>query len=275
MFADGALAFVTSPREIMTSVRVDRRLACAITIAFCLAFPASGIASQQPETSAPGNTTSQAPAPGAPPTEPSAEQKSEPKKETPTEPRTEQTPEPKKETPTEPHAEQTPEPKKETPTEPRAEQTPELKKETQTEPQTEPKTEPKTVPTKRDDESAVSPNVRRPAGKGASPMAPDGTPRKIVVRQGGVDEPKAQIVTGMTSDEANRQRQDAEQLLKSTVETLERIDPHALDRQQQETVSQIHNYMEGARSALKEGDISRGHTLAVKAALLAEDLAKH
>jgi hypothetical protein len=30
-----------------------------------------------------------------------------------------------------------------------------------------------------------------------------------------------------------------------------------------------------ARSALKEGDISRGHTLALKASLLAQDLEKH
>ncbi len=79
----------------------------------------------------------------------------------------------------------------------------------------------------------------------------------------------------MAPEEASRQRQDSEQLLKKTVSTLERIDPDALDREQQETVSQIHNYMAGARAALKEGDIARGHTLAVKAGLLADDLARH
>lgn len=39
-------------------------------------------------------------------------------------------------------------------------------------------------------------------------------------------------------------------------------------------MSQIHNYMKGSRSALKEGDIPRAHTLAVKAGLLADDLAR-
>jgi len=79
----------------------------------------------------------------------------------------------------------------------------------------------------------------------------------------------------MAPEEANRQRQHAEQLLRSTEETLKRADPLAFDPLQQETVSQIHNYMDGARLALKEGDISRGHTLAQKAGLLAQDLVKH
>ena len=48
-----------------------------------------------------------------------------------------------------------------------------------------------------------------------------------------------------------------------------------MDAQQQETVGQIRNYMEGARAALKEGDVQRAGTLAGKAHLLADDLAKH
>ena len=79
----------------------------------------------------------------------------------------------------------------------------------------------------------------------------------------------------MAPEEATRQRQHAEQLLRSTDEALKRFDPLAFDLQQQETVSQIHNYMEHARLALNEGDIARGHTLAQKAGLLAQDLIKH
>jgi hypothetical protein len=48
-----------------------------------------------------------------------------------------------------------------------------------------------------------------------------------------------------------------------------------LDAKQQETVGQIRNYMEGVRSALKEGDVRRANTLAQKAHLLSEDLLKH
>ena len=96
-----------------------------------------------------------------------------------------------------------------------------------------------------------------------------------MVREGGAEEPTAQIVTGMTAEEADRQRHEAELLLSTTAETLKEIAPRALDNRQQETVSQIHNYMEGSRTAMKEGDVPRAHILALKAQLLADDLAKH
>jgi len=100
-------------------------------------------------------------------------------------------------------------------------------------------------------------------------------PKKIVVRQGGVREPSAQIVTDMDPAEATRRREDSERLLGLADENLKRLANRLLTGQQQETVSQIDRYMTVARSALKEGDISRGHTLALKANLLAVDLAKH
>ncbi len=104
--------------------------------------------------------------------------------------------------------------------------------------------------------------------------APDSGPRKIVVREGGASEPAAQIVPGMTPAEATRQRQNAERLLGSAGGQLKQLADRTLDAQQQETVGQIRNYMEGARSALKEGDVQRASTLAEKAHLLAEDLVK-
>jgi hypothetical protein len=79
----------------------------------------------------------------------------------------------------------------------------------------------------------------------------------------------------MTPAEATRQRQNAEQLLASTDDKLKRLAGRTLDARQQESVGQIRNYMDGARSALKEGDVRRANTLAQKAHLLAEDLVKH
>jgi len=256
-------------------------------LALCLAVP---LAASTQRDSAPGDATAQAPSQSNPsPAETPA------KKDAPVNP---QTPGTEKDASGTPQPEAKSEPKAEPPSEPKAEP----KTQPNAEPETEPKTEPRTEPIEPKTESSGEPRTEEKAeskkktgvggtaantnhgvgkrtsgetGQAPSLSAPEGTPRKTVVRQGGVDEPKAQIVTGMTPDEANRQRQRAEQLLTSTVETLERIDPHALGAQQQETVSQIHNYMEGARSALKEGDISRAHTLAVKAALLGEDLARH
>jgi len=105
--------------------------------------------------------------------------------------------------------------------------------------------------------------------------APNGAPRKIVVREGGATEPAAQIAPGMTLVEATRQRRDAEQWLASTGDQLKQLAERALDARQQETVGQIRNYMEGARSALQEGDVRRANTLALKAHLLAADLVKH
>jgi len=103
---------------------------------------------------------------------------------------------------------------------------------------------------------------------------PDGAPRKIVVRQGGAREPAAQIAPGMTPAEATRQRQNAEQMLSSTDDQLKQLAGRTLDAREQETAGQVRNYMVGARSALKEGDLRRASTLAEKAHLLAEDIVK-
>ena len=139
------------------------------------------------------------------------------------------------------------------------------------------KTQPPAEPAKKQPgPKAPNSNARhRVKGKRVSTAELPATPRKIVVRQGGVDEPLARIVTGMTPDEAARKRNEAELLLSTTAETLKEIAPRPLAARQEETVSQIHNYMEGARAALREGDIPRAHTLAQKASLLADDLLKH
>jgi hypothetical protein len=100
-------------------------------------------------------------------------------------------------------------------------------------------------------------------------------PKRVIVREGGASEPAAQIVPGMTPAEAARQRQNAERLLGSTGDQLKHLSGHSLNAPQQETVGQIQNYMDGARTALKEGDVQRASTLAEKAHLLADDLAKH
>jgi hypothetical protein len=123
---------------------------------------------------------------------------------------------------------------------------------------------------------ATGSNARhRAASRRAAASASSGGPKKIVVREGGVDEPTTQIVTGMTPQETERERNEAELTLSTTSETLKEIAPRQLDAGQQEIVSRIHNYMKDSRAALKEGDIPRAHTLAIKAGWLADDLARH
>jgi hypothetical protein len=100
-------------------------------------------------------------------------------------------------------------------------------------------------------------------------------PHKIVVPEGGAQEPPAQIAPGLAPEEADRDRRDAEQWLSSTDGDLELLSDRTLNPQQQETVAQVRSYLAGARSALKEGDLRRAHTMAFKAHLLSDDLVKH
>jgi len=100
-------------------------------------------------------------------------------------------------------------------------------------------------------------------------------PRKVVVPEGGAREPPAQIAPGLAPEEAARERRDTEQWLTSADGQLKMLSGRRLGAQQQETVGQVRNYVVGARSALKEGDMRRANTLALKAYLLSEDLVKH
>lgn len=99
-------------------------------------------------------------------------------------------------------------------------------------------------------------------------------PRRVV-RHGSTGQPTAQLAPGMTPERALQHRQATEQLLSSTDGNLQQLARRNLNQGQQDTVSQIRNYMSGSRSALQDGDLSRARTLAFKAHLLAEDLLKH
>jgi hypothetical protein len=216
------------------------RLACGLAIALWLSSPAAGRASRQHDPAGSANGAGQAPGPPAAPTENAPAEKS---------------PAPTENAP----AEQVPaETRPAVPANPQAPATG------------------KTAPESTAKEKTVagpSTGSRRRRKRAAS--APNGAPNKIVVREGGASEPAAQIAPGMTPAEATRQRHNAEQLLGSTDDKLKGLTGRTLDAKQQETVGQIRNYMEGVRSALKEGDVRRANTLAQKAHLLSEDLVKH
>ena len=215
------------------------RFAFELAIALWLSFPAAGMASRQQDSAGSTNSAAQAPAAPAAPAEKAPAENSP--------------------------AERAPTGKPQTETAP-AEQVP-----ADTAPAAEKKASESVAKEKMDAGSASGTRKRR---KRTAPT-PDGASRKIVVREGGAREPAAQIATGITPAEATRQRQNAEHLLGSTDDQLKRLAGRTLDARQQETVGQIRNYMDGARSALKEGDVLRANTLAVKAHLLSEDLVKH
>jgi hypothetical protein len=121
--------------------------------------------------------------------------------------------------------------------------------------------------------SARPATTKKPTRKQASQPAP-GEPRRVVVRRGGANAPTAQISPGMTEEQTRRQRQRTETLLDSTENNLRQLAGRKLDQNQWDTISQIRNYMAGARSALKDGDPQRARTLAFKARLLSDELVK-
>jgi len=137
-------------------------------------------------------------------------------------------------------------------------------------------TPPKEAETPGAKKSPTSPpaSARKHRSRTHKPLTANGEPRKIVVHRGGTGEPIAQILPGITEEEANHQRETAEQLLSSTESNLKQLAARTLNPNQQEEIVQIRYYTEGARSALHESDTQRAHTLALKAYLLSEDMAK-
>jgi len=211
-------------------------------MALWLSFPAAGMASRQQDPAGSTNAAGQAPAAPAPAENAPAEKS-----------RTEPAP-----------AEQVP--AENTPTRATNPETPAAEKKA-----------PEGVAKEKSDAGSASASSARGSAKPrqGTGSVPDGGPRKIVVREGGASEPAARIAPGMPPAEATRERKHAEKLLGSTDDQVKQLALRTLDARQQETVGQIRNYMDGARSALKEGDVRRASTLAEKAHLLAEDLVKH
>ena len=96
-------------------------------------------------------------------------------------------------------------------------------------------------------------------------------PEKIVVQHGGTSEPSIQLAGG---DQETQKRNETNQMLGSTDANLKKISAIQLSADQQDTVSQIKQFVVESRAALAAGDLERGHTLAWKAQLLSEDLVK-
>ena len=97
-------------------------------------------------------------------------------------------------------------------------------------------------------------------------------PQKIVVRHGGAAEPSIQLAGGPATDRSSQQKDAAIQLLGSTEENLKKLSGRQLSSDQQETVTQIHQFVQQSKTAAANGDSERARTLAWKAELLSEDL---
>jgi hypothetical protein len=98
-------------------------------------------------------------------------------------------------------------------------------------------------------------------------------PPKVVVKNGGSDEPNVELKGGSAA-ETSYQRATTEQLVKETSENLDKIKELQLTPSQQETVTQINHFLEQSKTAVTAGDAERGRNLAKKARLLSDELLK-
>jgi hypothetical protein len=120
------------------------------------------------------------------------------------------------------------------------------------------------------------------AGSGTGQSAPPPSanakkpcpPAKVVVKNGGSDEPTIELTRGTSEQQASQQRYTTEQLRTATEENLKKLSGRQLTASQQEMVTQIKQFMEQAKSAVADEDLERGHSLAMKAHLLSEELLK-
>jgi hypothetical protein len=111
-------------------------------------------------------------------------------------------------------------------------------------------------------------------GNGATPLKPCPAAKKVVVRNGGSDEPVVELKGSTSAEQASYERFSTEQLTAATEENLKKVAGRELKAGEPETVSQIKQFMEQAKSAVAAGDLVRGRNLALKARLLSDELVK-
>ena len=97
---------------------------------------------------------------------------------------------------------------------------------------------------------------------------------KVVVSNGGAKENENQLAPAMSEEQAVRERENTNQLLATTDSNLKSIAGRQLTPAQQTMLAQIHSYVNQSKAASDAGDFVRANTLASKAHLLSDELAK-
>jgi outer membrane biosynthesis protein TonB len=152
------------------------------------------------------------------------------------------------------------------------------------EPQAEPSATPTPEPAKEPQKAKPETTAKKPASQAkasnkkrrrkTAASTPTATPEKKVVRNGGTADPAVQLAPSMSAEQASNQRQNTTQLLTLTDANLKQISSRPMNSSQQDSISQIRQYMEQAKAAEQAGDLERARNLASKALLLSDDLVK-
>lgn len=117
--------------------------------------------------------------------------------------------------------------------------------------------------------------TKRGVSKGSKPKkTPTSTSGKVIVRNGGAKEGQVQLAPATPQEQQLHDRENTEQLLSTTDANLKSVSARQLSSAQQSMLDQIHTYVRQAKQASDSGDLTRAHTLAYKAHLLSDELAK-
>jgi hypothetical protein len=116
--------------------------------------------------------------------------------------------------------------------------------------------------------------TKKPAPQPGTTTARNNPPRVVV--KPGAAEPSStpgQISPNPAGSDVSHDQSTTEQLLQSAESNLNNI-KRQLSQDEQAIVTQIRDYVNQSRQATKESDLTRAHTLALKAHLLSDELAK-
>lgn len=92
------------------------------------------------------------------------------------------------------------------------------------------------------------------------------------MKQGGITEQSIQLAGGSPGAETTQKRESTNQMLIETEENLKKVAGSQLSAAQQNSVSQIRQFVNQSKSAMASADYERAHTFAWKAKVLSEDL---
>jgi outer membrane biosynthesis protein TonB len=138
---------------------------------------------------------------------------------------------------------------------------------------------PETVPASPPQPEAQTPKPkpRKPVARKAAPPAatetPKAEPAKAETPKPAAPDRSVQITADVPRAAVQSQTQNTEQLLRSSEAKLASLG-RSLNESEQAMQRQARNYIAQANEAVRAGDIERAYNLAVKASLLANELAK-
>jgi len=114
----------------------------------------------------------------------------------------------------------------------------------------------------------------RPAHKGTHKKPVNSQSGKVVVKNGGAKEGTPQLAPGSGKEQEQHKRENTNQLLATTDANLKSVAGRQLTPAQQSMMDQIRTYVAQSKAASGAGDLDRAHTLAYKAHLLSDELAR-